>query len=96
MAVIDFKGFLKQLTGDIILVALSRILIIGLALAVFISAGEHANNPLWVIVHGLLGWTYVFYYTQNWFMFAVSLLYFGVIGKKIYKNISIAYKVSKQ
>ena len=95
MAVIDFKGFLKQLTGDIILVALSRILIIGLALAVFISA-EQAHNPLWVIVHGLLGWTYVFYYTQNWLMFAVSLLYFGVIGKKLYKNISIAYKVSKQ
>ena len=91
---IDFKGFLKKLTTDIILVAFSRILIIGLALAVCLSFNA-GNNVLWSIVHGLLGWTYVFYNLENWIMFAISLLYFAVIGKKLFKNIRIAYRISK-
>jgi hypothetical protein len=44
----------------------------GTSLAITISWSLH-NSIGWAIVHGILGWVYVFYAQQDWMLFSLSI-----------------------
>jgi hypothetical protein len=85
------KGLDKKILMDFFHITISRLVVIGTTLAALISWRENASI-LWSIVHGVLGWIYVFYITSNWILFSLLLSYL-IIG--LYKAIGLYLKVKK-
>ena len=81
-----FKSMGNKVMLDFFKMMLSRVVVVGVVLAVYISYQENLSLA-WAVIHGIIGWMYVFYSCENWPLFFVTISYFAFIifkGAKLY------------